>query len=661
MHIAQTSGTKQISLSQKLTTLLFFALLLHGLPISARDVTFYHISDQHYNIDEKAPAAEQQKTTEAEIIFAETIKAMNTLPGTPYPEKIGGSVKPPRGVILTGDLVNDANPDEMERWISQWGLTGKDGLIAYPVYEGTGNHDGGDVIRKMVIERNQRRPGVTNTSECGFHYSWDWDDVHFVQLNEYAGLEDEQRYGGNQGYGRKKQNYGNPARKSLQFLRQDLASQVGDSKRPIVLLQHYGFDGFALHPWGNESAWWTEEHALRLWEAIEGYNVISILCGHDGSEAIINWNGIPNRHMDDPVRFGVYHIGENTMKVGHRNSKSQRWEYAEEQPLMVDASLPPSLIQGPYLLCNHGPSTMTVLWRTEKNVTCKLRWGYDRFMYEAGQVEVNPYDTDLNLYQHTITNLKPNACVTYTLEIDGKYAPGMFYAPPVGADKVKFLIAGDQKNRENRIAMHKTFYDQIYQDAAYHSILLLPGDLVSEPSKLRTWEAEFFSRSPDERHARWMQSRMPLLIPQDNSPTRTRLFPSDPAAHATGGGYTLDYGPVTFFVLNGEQGLNADSEQHRWLRGALSDTTARWRVALYNCPADQQQARSFMERFQSMTAAHRFNLCILGRADSNSMQREGTTYLAPGARSVAVAIEGDTMTCKMFEPTGQPAETLTLK
>jgi cytolysin (calcineurin-like family phosphatase) len=29
----------------------------------------------------------------------------------------------------------------------------------------------------------------------------------------------------------------------LQFLAEDLASEVGDSGRPVILMQHYGFDG----------------------------------------------------------------------------------------------------------------------------------------------------------------------------------------------------------------------------------------------------------------------------------------------------------------------------------------------------------------------------------------------------------------------------------
>ncbi len=125
-------------------------------------------------------------------------------------------------------------------------LTGKDGGLNYPVYEGAGNHDGGiststrgGDVRRRIIERNPKRPSVTNISGNGLHYSWDWDDVHFVMLNEYAGLENGERYPGNPAYLRKMQSYGNPAEESLRFLRKDLKEKVGESDRPVLIKRRH--------------------------------------------------------------------------------------------------------------------------------------------------------------------------------------------------------------------------------------------------------------------------------------------------------------------------------------------------------------------------------------------------------------------------------------
>lgn len=638
-----------------LLTAVLVILLAAASP--ARDVTFIHISDQHYNIDEKAPEAEQKKLTKAEKVLPATIEAMNELPGTAYPDAIGGSVDKPRGVVMTGDLVNDGTAAEMERWVGQWGLTGEEGLINYPVYEGTGNHDGSGPVRQVIIERNQSRPGVVNTSESAFHYSWDWDDVHFVQLNEYTGPEDDQRYSGNVPYGRKRQSYGNLAGKSLQFLRRDLASQVGDSKRPVILMQHYGFGSFPLHPWGNDAAWWTEEHAMRLWEAIEGYNVISILSGHDGSEAVIDWNGIPNRHMDDSVRFGVYRIDDEKVTVAVRNSKAHSWERTYQQPTLVDASLPPSLIAGPYLVYEGEPGTMTVLWRTSEDADCTLRWGEDRFTYEDGKVKAEPFDDELNLYKHTITDLKPNACIKFALQIDEKYAPGMFYSAPAGADKVKFLIAGEQKERENRRELYETIYQEIYEDAAYHSVMLMPGELVADTAGISSWDDEFFSRKKADSHMRWIQSRMPVVVPHDGSEAREKLFAVE---GAESGWYRLNYGPVTFVVLNAEEDLGIGSRQNKWLQSTLEEDKNEWRVVMCNVPGDRPKAATFKKNLAAVTDAWDIDLCVVGNAEYDVSKRNSTTWIAPGSHSIAVTIEGGKLVCEMFEFDGDEVGTTIL-
>lgn len=633
-------------------------LLLGMIPcVHARDLTFLHISDQHYNVDEDGE-------TDGGRRLAKTIAAMNDLPGTSYPKEIGGEVDEPRGVILTGDLVNDGIPAEWKIFVAQWGLTGEEGLIDYPVYEGAGNHDGPPstvrnghkgFIRRQIIKRNQQRPGVANVSENGLHYSWDWDNVHFVMLNEYAGPEDDNRYRGNPDYDRKMQRYGNPAEKSLQFLRRDLASQVGDSKRPIVLMQHYGFGPFPLRPWGDDAAWWTEEHAMRLWETIEGYNVISILCGHDGSEAVIDWNGIPNRHMDDVVRFGVYRIRDDTMTVAQRNAKSGKWEAVYEQPVRIDASLPPELVQGPYLVYNGKPGTMTVLWRTKTNVPCTLQWGDDRFEYEDGTVEVEPCDEERLLYRHTITDLEPNACIKYALEIDGAFAPGMFYAEPKGADKVKFLIAGGQPDAETRNKLYETLYDKIYQDAAYHSIILHPGDMVSNPDALDSWDQEFFSRNEDARHVRWMQSRSPLAVAPRDSELKQRLFP---ASQCDFGAYSFNYGPVHIAVLNARAGLAPGSKQNEWLRDTLETTAAPWRVLMWNPPKDKAAEEDFLVNLQPICDHGEVDLCVFGGERSEGVRCDTTTYLSAGTHSIAVQAEGDTLTCEVFEADGDAVDIL---
>lgn len=190
-----------------------------------------------------------------------------------------------RGVVVAGDLTQTAGiQDEFQQYLDSW----HDHLPW--VYEGLGNHDYGLTgyqIRNNI--RNRARTTVVNPGPIGAppllpavpHYSWDWHDVHFVQLNLMPA--------DNPDSSNPQLNPGN----ALTFLINDLAAQVGDSGRPVVLIHHYGFDEqVSLNP-GNE--WWSPEQHLAYWEALANYNVKVILTGHwhaapYSASQLIRWN-----------------------------------------------------------------------------------------------------------------------------------------------------------------------------------------------------------------------------------------------------------------------------------------------------------------------------------------------------------------------------------
>ena len=654
--LAVTAGNRDGS---RLHTATFAEVSVTGATVRpVRDVTFLHISDPHYSGDSKGD------------MLAPTIQAMNDMRGAAYPPEIGGRVARPRGVILSGDLTHSATPEGWKKFVTQWGLTGTEGVSAYPVYEGAGNHDGvpstalGDdtgYVRKQIIQRNASRVDVVNVSKNGLHYAWDWDDVHFVQLNEYAGAEDAERYPGNTAYGRKRQSYGNPAQESLQFLAQDLASQVGRSERPVILVQHYGLAGFPIHPWGDEAGWWTEEQALRLWEVMEGYNVITILGGHDGSENVFDWHGIPNRLMDDDVRFGVYHISDDRMTVAKRHAKAGTWEAHWTQSTTINASLPPDLVHGPYLIYTARPDEMTVCWRTHANVPCTLKWDDDQFFYRDGSVEVQPHDRDLHLYRHTITGLKPNSSVNYTLEIQGKYAPGMFYAAPLGSDRVKFLIATGQGDRENRDRLYRSLYETIYRDAAYHSILIHTGPMVSDPEDMRTWDQTLFSREPDAKHIRYVLSRLPIVCVPGSGTLEQQLFPIDDLGR---GAYSFDYGPIHVALLNiGADGA-AESDQWMWLKDDLASATTPWKFVVADVIDDVEFNEALPDALKKICRNQGVALCLWRGDAFRTAGQEAYVKINPADASeawaaMAVQIEGNTLACDMMDLGGRVVDTLT--
>jgi cytolysin (calcineurin-like family phosphatase) len=242
-----------------------------------RDVTFLSTSDSHYR------AAENKQNNEWDH---ETILQMNDVTTLAWPAKFGGgAIAKPRGVVLLGDCIDDGDKKLGERNLSEeqframvadFGLDGTDGVLKYPVFESWGNHDGPPVgqekfgfsFQAQLKKRNAIRKEkglISNLSENGLHYSWDWDDVHFVQLGIYPA--DKQREG---------IHYSpvwHDPQNALAFLKEDLAKKVGTSGRPVVLMSHCGFD----------TDWWVPADWKECYDAAKAYNVVLYLYGHSGT------------------------------------------------------------------------------------------------------------------------------------------------------------------------------------------------------------------------------------------------------------------------------------------------------------------------------------------------------------------------------------------
>ena len=278
--------------------------------VPGTDFTFFVGADTHYG---------QSMWDNNEAGNKANIDAMNALPGTPWPTGVEtGTVAVPVGVLVVGDLTDTG---ELLNWYGYWLLhrhdgfrndfgIGGEGRIKYPVFEAYGNHDissGRTVVTNGIKERNCRRDGVRLSPE-GLHSSWDWGGVHFVNLNLYPG-----------GPG--------SANNSLAFLTDDLARQVGNSGRPVILFHHYSFDAFSC-----EERWWTDAEREAYHLAIKDYNIIGIFNGHNHDQQHLQWHGmdafIAGKAADG--NFLVVHIANDRMVVaGHtRQGWGEHWSKA---------------------------------------------------------------------------------------------------------------------------------------------------------------------------------------------------------------------------------------------------------------------------------------------------------------------------------------------
>ncbi len=252
---------------------LCLALLVATTHAEEPALTFIITSDSHYEALQHIERNERNQVT---------IQRMNELPAVAWPEKLGGgAIGKPRGVLALGDLVDDGDKNseteiEWKHFEEQFGFDGTDGLLKYPVFEGFGNHDGPPEqfikqrrsVQAEIKRRNQLRlksGAISNLSPNGLHYSWDWNDVHFVQTNSYPA--DKQN---------PKVRYSLPwhdPQNALQFVKEDLAAKVGSSGRPVIILAHCGFD----------TDWWVAEDWAEFYQAVKPYNVIAYFHGHTGT------------------------------------------------------------------------------------------------------------------------------------------------------------------------------------------------------------------------------------------------------------------------------------------------------------------------------------------------------------------------------------------
>lgn len=347
---------------------------------SGRDVTFLAFGDPQYGnnnyIGEDSysvhgPGIQKNKLDAS----SHNIDGLNRIEQLVWPsgfEGEGQAVSDVRGVIIAGDLTQEGDActtdyttpgftcgyildqDMRDHWFTDWpndpdhefpeykqfrdeyGLCG-DKKLHYPVFEGAGNHDyWRDVheefehpVHDYIAYRNNFRQGLDRVDPLGKgHYSWTWDDVHFVQLNLAAtdityvdeGVDENENITSI----RTMKPYS-----ALAFLEYDLAKHAVGGK-PVVLISHY--------PWIGSSRF-SSAHRLALLHVIKHYNVIALIHGHTHGSWFSIWSpcddvpgncaatlGLSTPPRDIPViDAGNPLYGNGRMRVHTSQSDSQRY------------------------------------------------------------------------------------------------------------------------------------------------------------------------------------------------------------------------------------------------------------------------------------------------------------------------------------------------
>lgn len=267
--------------------------------VAARDYTILVFSDIHLGAED--PKAEPP-VTPADTLARVTsrLEAMRSCVGRAYPShsRLAGSnlgtVDSPRGLFILGDLTDGHKEEtrQREQWDSFEQLFPVEGVLfgdhRVPVFACSGNHDGdpSGPVRQGLVKRNRefaRAGRLGGISTNGVHFAVNWDGVHFVCLNLCPAESTDT--GTPFKYGKPGPGSWNDPEGALSFLEGYLAREVRDSGEPVVLMHHYGFDGFSMNDW----YWWTPSQRRELHELLQGYHIAAIFHGHNHHAEHYRW------------------------------------------------------------------------------------------------------------------------------------------------------------------------------------------------------------------------------------------------------------------------------------------------------------------------------------------------------------------------------------
>lgn len=215
------------------------------------------------------------------------------------------------GVIIAGDIFDKANPAIQCLYRQRWETGKGKRTIHYPVYPTFGNHDispesGRPAQNMRGFELNMHyldsllssmlsRHMILNLDAQSRSYSFEIGGVHFV---------DGQLCAGDTSY----------CRSNLNWIADDLRRHAAD-KRPVVYIQHYGFDGWALY-------WWRDSDRKSLLSILREYNLAGFFVGHTHSASLQWYDSMPivqvnNAWKDDdgPSSFVVLEIDGDDVTI----------------------------------------------------------------------------------------------------------------------------------------------------------------------------------------------------------------------------------------------------------------------------------------------------------------------------------------------------------
>ena len=279
---------------------------------------------------------------------------------------------------------------------------------------------------------------------------------------------------------------------------------------------------------------------------------------------------------------------------------ASRWEtwFVEEDEEAYAPSLAPS-----HVLLTFGDSHLlsrNVSWQADSVV--RPSWlelvsltDSDTIRVEAQGEVFRSRGGQAAYYVARLRSLQAGTDYAYRAVTDAKASPWyQFRTKPDAADKVSFLYIGDVQDSIGGEA--NRFLREALSRHPGSEFLVCGGDLVDGPRQ-SCWDEAF--RDIDS-----VAQTMPLLAVTGNHDYRKgviqwleRRFPLTfsyflDSKIADNQVYTLNYGPVQFFLLDSNRELPYLLTQRDWLKEQLAQSRARWKIVVLHHPLFSIRSRS---------------------------------------------------------------------
>lgn len=293
-----------------------------------RDVTVVVAADLHFDLP---PETDQYYH----------VVTMNRLPGhfafpsatTDGSASAAAPIEKIDGVIIAGDMFDKARPEILSLYRQRYEPGEGERRIHYPVYPGFGNHDidpsvsdkGADNLKgrsfslhyldSILVDKLEKKE-ILNFHPGSRSYSWNIEDVHFIQA---------QRFSGDTAY----------SESNFDWLADDLRKYASEGN-PVVYIQHYGVDPWALK-------WWPQEARNRLFDLLDEYNVAAFLVGHTHTPSLQYYRGYPIYQVnnawpdeDGNGAFAVVRIRDKKVEIASCRWTDDKGNFEVVGPFMND-------------------------------------------------------------------------------------------------------------------------------------------------------------------------------------------------------------------------------------------------------------------------------------------------------------------------------------